>query len=228
MKSPLDSVKGRVVGYDERTCELLIRARYDDWPTMTKRGYQSCLVQLVDARPISDKQRNLCYKLLREIADYTGQGLSPTKELMKLKFMAEVLEGATDTIFSLSNAPMSLVAAFQRYLVRFILDWDIPCSFPLLQFVDDVPDYVYGCLINKRCAICGMPAELHHVERVGMGRSREEIIHEGMETLPLCREHHQQAHTMPDEEFFETYHLEGGIVLDKTLCRIYGLNTRRK
>lgn len=94
--------------------------------------------------------------------------------------------------------------------------------------VDDVGDYIYSCLIAKKCCICGRRADLHHVDRVGMGRDRTDIVHEGMEALPLCREHHGQAHTMPDSEFFGLYHLDGGITLDKTLCRIYGLKTKRK
>lgn len=227
MRSPADTVKGRIVGYDDRRQELLIRAPYDDWLTMTKRDYQTCLVQLVDSRPLSDKQRNCCYALIRAISHYTGQGLDTTKEWLKIKFMAEDLEGTADKIFSLSNAPMSLVCAFQRYIVRFILDWDIPTEFSLLDMVDDVQDYIYSCLVNKKCCICGGHTDLHHVERVGMGRNRDEIIHEGMEVLPLCREHHGIAHTMPDEEFFERYHLPGGIVMDKTLCRLYGLKARR-
>ena len=227
MKSPVDIAKGRIVGYDERRGELLIRAPYGDWPTMVKREYKECMVQLVDSRPLSDKQRRSCYALLREIADYTGQGIDPTKEWMKIKFMAEDLEQTADRIFSLSNAPMSLVCAFQRFIVRFILEWDIPCSFSLLDMVDDVQDYIYSCLMNKKCCICGQHTDLHHVERVGMGRNRDEIIHEGMEVLPLCREHHTEAHTMPDEEFFAKYHLPGGIQLDKTLCRIYKLKSRK-
>lgn len=228
MRSPVDAVHGRIVGYDERRQELLIRAPYDDWHTMTKREYKSCLVQLVDSRPLSDKQRRTCYALLRAISDYTGQGLDPTKEYMKLKFMAEDLEQTADKIFSLSNAPMSLIAAFQRFLVRFIVEWDIPTSFSLLEMVDDVADYIYACLINKKCCITGRPADLHHVERVGMGRNREEIIHEGMEVLPLAREMHTEAHTMPDEDFFAKYHIPGGIIMDKTLCRIYGLKRRKE
>lgn len=228
MKSPIDTVKGKIVGYDERRGEVLIRAPYTDWHTMTKREYKSCLVQMVDSRPISDKQRKLCYSLLREISDYTGQGLDPTKEWMKIKFLAEDLEQTADKIFSLSNAPMSLVCAFQRYLIHFILDWDIPCRFPLLEYVDDVQDYIYHCLIVKKCAICGAPTDLHHIDRVGSGRNRNDIIHEGMEVLPLCREHHQEAHTMPDADFFAKYHIPGGIMLDRTLCRLYGLKARKK
>ena len=45
-----------------------------------------------------------------------------------------------------------------------------------------------------------------------MGRDRTDVIHEGMEALPLCREHHTQAHGMPDAEFFKLYHIDGGII----------------
>lgn len=227
MKSPTDIVRGRIVGYDERTGDMLIRAKYTDWPVMVRREYKTCLIQLEDSRPLSGKQRRACYALLREISNYTGMGPEPTKEWMKLKFLSEDLEETADKIFSLSNAPMSLVCAFQRFLVRFMLDWDIPCSFPLLDFVDDVQDYIYSCLITKKCCITGRKAELHHVDRVGMGRDRTDIVHEGMEVLPLCHEKHMEAHTMPDQEFFDKYHLSGGISLDKTLCRIWHLKRRK-
>ena len=228
MHSPIEHVKGRIVDYDHRTGELTIKAHYPNWPMVLKREYKSCLVQPIDSRPLSDKQRNMCYALLREISQYTGQGIDSTKEWMKIKFLAEDLEETADKIFSLSNASMSLVCAFQRYLIHFILDWDIPCSFSLLEYVDDIPDYIYHCLVTKKCCICGMPTDLHHVDRVGMGRDRHDIIHEGMEALPLCREHHGEAHTMPDAEFFARYHLPGGVVMDKTLCRLYGLKTQRR
>lgn len=227
MKTPVDIIRGRIVDVSLNG-ELTIKAQYDDWYTLTKRGYSDCLVQMIDSRPLSDKQRRACYALLGEIADFTGNGKDSTKEYMKLKFLAEDFGETADKIFSLSNAPMSLVCAFQRFLVRFILDWDIPTKFPLLDLVDDVGDYLYACLINRKCAVCGKRADLHHVDHVGMGRDREEIIHEGMEALPLCREHHAEAHTLGAQSFAEKYHIEHGIKLDKTLCRIYRLKTRDK
>lgn len=227
MRSPVETVRGRIVGYDEKRGELLIRAPYSDWVTMTARQFKECLVQPMDSRPLSDKQRKACYALMGAIADYAGMSKDRTKELMKLKFLSENMEDMSERIFSLSNAPMSYVCAFQRFLVQFILEWDIPTDFSLLDMVDDVGDYIYGCLVNKKCVVCGRPADLHHVERVGMGRNRDEIIHEGMEVLPLCREHHTEAHTMPDKDFFDRYHLPGGIVADKTICRIYGLRRRK-
>lgn len=227
MKSPIDVVKGKIADYNERTGEVTIVARYDDLYTMMKREYKECLVQMVDSRQLSDKQRNACYAMLREISEYTGSSLDLTKEQMKVKFLSDDIEETYDRIFSLSNAPMSLVCAFQRYLVRFIVEWDIPTRKSLLEYVDDTADYVYSCLINKKCCICGRGADLHHLDAVGAGRDREKIIHEGMEVLPLCREHHTEAHTIGRQTFLEKYHLDAGVKLDKTLCRIYKLKSRK-
>lgn len=227
MKAPIDTVKGRITEINERAGTVTIVCHYDDWPTLLRRQYKDCLVQMVDSRPLSDKQRRACYALLGYISDYTGQEKGETKEYLKLRFLADDMGETAEKIFSLSNAPMSLVCAFQRYLVRFIVYYDIPTKKPLLGLVEDTRDYIYACLINKKCCICGKPADLHHVERVGMGRNREEIIHEGMECLPLCRTHHTEAHTMPDDDFFSRYHIDGGIELDATLCRIYRLKSKR-
>ena len=227
MKTPIDIVKGKIVDVDPHGF-VTIRARYDDWYTLTKRGYTDCLIQMVDSRPLSEQQRKACYALLREISDFTGQGLDTTKEYMKLKFLSEDLNETADKIFSLSNAPMSLVCAFQRFLVHFILDWDIPTRFPLLKFVDDVQDYIYACLINKKCCVCGKRADLHHVEAVGMGRDRTQIIHESMEVLPLCREHHEEYHTVGHTDFEKKYHIGTGIVADKTICKIYNLKSKKE
>ena len=227
MRSPSDIITGEIVNYDERRGVLTICAPYSDYPTLAKRKYKNVKVQLIDGRPLSSKQRRSCYAMITEIAEYMGEEKAEAKDFLKQRFMAAELEELGDAIFSLSDAPMSLVAAFQRFLARFIVRHDIPTRKPMLNYVDDIGDYIYSCLINKKCAICGKHADLHHVERVGMGRNREEIIHEGMECLPLCREHHTEAHTMPDAEFFEKYHLDGGIKLDKTLCRIYGLKVKK-
>lgn len=228
MHSPIEAIKGKIVDYSPETGIMTIKAYYPDWHMLVKREYKQCLVQPIDSRPLSDKQRRACYALLREISDYTGQDVHSTKEYLKIRFLADDFGETADKIFSLSNASMSLVCAYQRYLIRFILDYDIPCRFPLLDFVDDVADYIYSCLVNKKCCVCGRRADLHHCDHVGMGRDRNEIIHEGMIALPLCREHHTECHTIGQKSFEDKYHLIHGIELDKTLCRLYGLKRRAK
>lgn len=228
MAAVIDTVKGRITDYDERTGEIVIRARYDDLPAMLRREYKEVSIQLLDSRPLSDKQRRSCYAMIGEIAAWMGEDRAEAKDILKLEFWTAELWQTADSLFSLSNAPVSVVSAFQRWLARFIVRQDIPTKKSLLSYVDDVSDYVYACLTHKKCCICGQRADLHHVDRIGMGRDRTDVVHEGMEALPLCRAHHTEAHAMPDAEFFSRYHLEGGIVLDKTLCRIYGLKTEKR
>lgn len=190
-----ETIEGRVVGYDERTQCIKIIAKYPNWKRMTSKQFQKCTIQLTDGRKLSSNQRNMCYALLRDISDYSGSSLNDTKTAMKMQFAES--SGASED-FSLSNADMTTVRAFQRFLVRFILDFDIPTRVPLIQYVDDAESYIYGCLVNKRCCVCGKKADLHHVDRVAMGRNRDEIIHEGMKALPLCRDHHIEVDQLGD------------------------------
>ena len=223
MRSPYDTVKGKITDYDPRTKEVTIKAYYDDPIMLCKREYRECLIQMIDSRPMSDKQRKACYAMIREIADYTGAGMELMKQSLKLKFLADEFQETADKIFSLSNAPMSLVAAFQNFLIQFILDFDIPTRFCLRDMAGDIDQYVYACLVNKKCCICGQPAQLHHRDAVGMGRDRNKIVHEGLLAFPLCEEHHMEMHRETDAEFIEKYHLNEGIPIDKTICKVYGL-----
>ncbi len=226
MKTPLDVVRGRVVGYDEKAGDLIIKAHYDDIHTMLKRGYCECNVQMIDSRKLSDKQRNTCYKLLREIANYSGSDLGSIKEVMKHRFIEDELGEGPDFDFSLSDATMSLACAFEQYLVNFILEFDVPVSFPLLDFVDDVSGYIYACLISRKCCVCGKSADLHHWTRVGAGRSRKKLDHIGMLAEPLCRGHHIECHTMTKEEFDELYHIRP-VEIDERIAEVWGLNGTR-
>ena len=225
MTAVIDRVRGKIVNYDERRGVVTIEAPYVDYVTMCRREYKEVEITMLDSRPLSDKQRKSCYAMIREIALWSGYEPDEIKDMMKYNFIAALEE--TMNTFSLSDAPMSLVAAFQTFLARFIIAHDVPTRRPMLEYVDDVDDYILACLTQKKCCICGKKADLHHVEPVGMGRNREEIIHEGMEVLPLCREHHTEAHTIGKASFSAKYHIHG-IEADKTICKIYGLNTKQR
>lgn len=218
----IDRVRAYIAGYDEKTGEAILRAPAN-FIKMCQQEQREAWVEYIDARPLSDKQRRSCYAMIREIAEWSGYESDEVKQHLKRKFWyGELLETA-DTMFSLSNAPMSVVAAFQSWIARFIVANDVPTKKPMLEYVDDINDYVYACLINKKCPVCGKKADLHHIDQVGMGRDRTEIIHEGLEVLPLCREHHTEIHTIGKNDFFKKYHLESGIIADKTICKIYKL-----
>lgn len=187
------------------------------------REVKEVYVEMIDSRPLSDKQRRMCYSLLHAIADWSGADEEEVKTSFKLEFWAERAETLADKIFSLSTAPMSLVAEFQRFLIAFILAHDVPTKFPLREYVDDIEEYTYLCLAKKRCAVCGRPADLHHIDAIGMGHDRDEAVHEGREVMSLCRTHHTEIHTIGYKEFMAKYHLNGGVPCDRTIMKIYRL-----
>ncbi len=187
------------------------------------RKVNEVYIDLIDSRPLSDRQRRMCYALIHAIAEWSGSEEEEVKQAFKLDFWAEQVDTMADKIFSLSNAPMSLVAEFQRFLVRFIISNGVPVKRPLREYVDDVRDYTYMCLIHRKCAVCGRRADLHHIDAVGMGNDRNGVEHLGREVMSLCREHHTEIHTLGKAEFMARYHLDGGIEADGTILKIYGL-----
>ncbi len=187
------------------------------------RQVKECYIDLIDSRPLSDKQRKCCYALINAIAEWSGSSTEEIKEAFKLEFWAEKVDTLADKIFSLANAPMSLIAEFQKFLVNFIITNDVPVKRPLLEYVDDIAHYTYMCLIHKKCVICGKKADLHHIDTIGMGNNRNEVEHLGREVMSLCREHHTEMHTIGNKDFKDKYHLDGGVVADKTILKIYGL-----
>ena len=213
-------IKGRILSVSEDGTAV-IAAPIDTY-ILTHRKVKEAYIDYIDSRPLSDKQRRMCYALINAIAEWSGETTEGTKTALKLEFWQNHIDTLADKIFSLSNAPMSLVAEFQRYLVRFIIDNDVPLKFPLLNYVDDIKDYTYSCLIHKKCVICGKHADLHHIDAIGMGNDRNDVQHIGREVMSLCREHHTEIHLLGKSEFMEKYHLDGGIIADKTICRIYG------
>ena len=100
-----------------------------------KRQVRECYIDWIDSRPLSDKQRRMCYSLINAIAEWSGSTPNDIKEAFKMEFWAERVETLADKVFSLSNAPMSLVAAFQKFLIGFILENDVPLKFSLLDYV---------------------------------------------------------------------------------------------
>lgn len=187
------------------------------------RQIKEVYVDPIDSRPLSDKQRRMCYALQHAIAEWSGSTDEEIKTAFKLEFWAERVDTLADKIFSLSNAPMSLVAEFQRFLIGFIIENGVPVKRPLREYVDDIEHYTYMCLIHKKCAVCGRMADLHHVDAIGMGHDRNEVVHLGREVMSLCREHHTEIHAIGKKDFCEKYHLNGGVIADKTVLKIYGL-----
>ena len=187
------------------------------------RKYKKVEIGLCDGRSISPEQRKKIYALLAEISDYVGDDTESTKRTMKMDFVMNRMQAMQRKMFSLSDVDMNTASEFISYLVEFILEHDIPCQDnKLSDLCDDIGKYVYACLMNKKCAVCGSHADLHHIDTVGMGNDRQEVHHLGRLVMPLCREHHTEIHTIGIETFLSKYHLQA-VNADESICRKYKL-----
>ena len=215
---------GSVVGETDRGINIFV-----PFPERIDKLYgchESVGVEFVDKRRISAKQRRKAYVLIAYIAAWWGY--TPTeamKEMLKLMFVgeAETLRRS----FSLSDCDMTTERLFITYLIDFCLLHGVDVGEPLYQLSEDIPRYVWACLMNKRCAVCGRKAELHHVDAVGMGRNRKEICHIGMRALPLCREHHTEIHSIGQEDFLRRYFLEP-VKIDERIADVYRLRKKNR
>ena len=175
-------------------------------------------IRLDDGRTISADQRKKIFAIIREISLWSGHD----PEYLRTYLQWDFCSVSGSDWFSLSNVDMTTARLFINHLIDFCFRHNIPTMDTLLNRADDIDKYLYLCLLHRKCAICNKDAEIHHVDRVGMGRNRKTIIHKGMKAIALCREHHQLAH-VNQKKLFEDYHIYG-IELNDILCRELGLN----
>ena len=197
---------------------LTIIAPFSDGHLLERQGITECEIRLDDGRAISADQRKKIYATLREIAEWSGHLPEEVKELLKYDYIAQT--GAE--WFSLSDCDMTTANLFLTHIIEFCVLWGVPCADSLLDRSPDISRYVYACLIHKKCVLCGEKAELHHVDSVGSGRNRKEIVHVGMEAMPLCRKHHNEAHQIGKVTFAEKYHIHG-VKIDPYLAKVLKL-----
>lgn len=187
-----------------------------------KKHIKQIEIRLWDARNISPEQRRKIYAIIRDVSEWSGHGPEYLKQYFKWNFCS--IDGRED--FSLSDVDMTTAREFISYLIEFCFYNDISIRDSMLNRTDDIGKYLYLCLEYKKCAVCNKPAEIHHVNRIGMGRNREKIVHVGLEAIALCEEHHCKAH-YNEKKLFESNHIYG-IKLDEYLCKKLNLNCSDK
>lgn len=160
-------------------------------------------VKLVDNRHITDQQRKFIFALCGEIAYHTGDDKEYTRLLMQ-QYNAN-LKGIK--VESLATCDMTYANGLIDTIIGFCIDHEIPISGDIIhenkyQFNEQ---QTYMMCLKRVCVVCGARADIHHVDRVGMGNNRKKISHIGMRVLPLCRLHHQECHNTGDEKFIIKY-----------------------
>lgn len=168
-------------------------------------------VVIIDGRKISEKQRNFIFALCGEIEHYTGDD----KEYVRLLMQTYNANLKDIEVESLSKCSVSYANGLIDTIITFAIDKEIPLAKKIIE--DNQYKYsvkqVYSMVLKRVCAVCGRVADIHHVDVIGMGNDRKKISHIGRRVVPLCREHHTEAHMVSD--FLEKYHLTPIVVDDK-------------
>lgn len=211
-------IKGYINNFDGKVLEIVAPFSEHEAQKMFKQRISEVEIRLDDGRTISGQQRRYIYALIRDIGAYTGHHTEELKDHFKTELVAQT--GCK--WFSLSDCSVTRANELIELLIQFCLDWDIPTLDNLAGYAPDIAKYVYMCLMAKKCCCCGKKTELHHVDAVGMGRDRKQIVHVGMRVLPLCRQHHAECHNVGNVTFQNKYKIYG-IKADEEICRVYKL-----
>lgn len=241
-------MKGHIVDYDSNTDTLFIAVPgISDIGSLQEIESDEVEVSLIGIREplITPEQRRKIFALLHDITAFISgetdrNEIRFTLSAMQVLYLMDATDeesirfALTDNycrlqgvdLFSLSTknencASRELASDFIDWLVNLCVENAIPCMDTLLNRCEDVERYVYACVANRRCAICGKKADIHEVDTVGMGRNRSKIGHVGQLVEPLCRVHHQEAGEIGQKSFDELYHLSP-IRLDEHLCEVLG------
>lgn len=179
-------------------------------------------LRLDDGRTISAEQRRKVFAIIRDISLWSGH----PPEYLRQYLTWDYVSRKDIEPFSLSDVDMTTAREFIDYLIGFCFEYNVPTKDTLLHQADDIGRYLYMCLEHRKCAICNRYADVHHVNRIGMGRDREQVVHVGLKAIALCREHHDMAHEN-EKGLFAEYHVFG-IRLDEYLCQCLDLNTKKR
>lgn len=165
-------------------------------------------IRIDDGRTITSLQRRKAYATIRDISSWTGYLPEEQKEWLKYLY----IERTGNPYFSLSDCSMDTAREFINIILDYALEEGIPLSERGIERTDDIGRYLYSCIKNKRCAVCGRPGEIHHVDAIGAGRDRRHVDDSGYRKICLCREHHTAAHQRGMKAFEQMYHVYGIVV----------------
>lgn len=173
-------------------------------PILTKH-MNKCGIWLDDGRNITAEQRKKAYATIADISLHTGYLPEELKEW--LKYLHIIKTGCK--YFSLSNCTMDTAREFINTILDYALENGVILDDLGINRTDDINHYLYACLKNKKCAICGKPGEIHHWDAIGMGNDRKHYDDSENRKVCLCRAHHSEAHTIGIVEFEKKHKVYG-------------------
>ena len=207
-------VQGKILSAVNDIITIQVRADAQTW--VNEHEARTAEIRLDDGRRITSDQRRKIYATMRDIAEWMGDMPDAVKAYFKWSFCGD--EEHED--FSLSDVDLETACEFLTYLIDFCIQNGVPCSDPLWDRCEDIDRYMYACVMTRTCCITGKKnAQIHHVDRVGMGGNRYTMCHVGMRVVPLSADLHTMIHYSGGEmEFYKQHHIQPIALTDK-MCK---------
>lgn len=171
---------------------------------LTIENEPRAIIRMIDERNMTLSQNGMIHGLFNDFSLYTGYPPEYVKELFKAMFSG--YKGVES--FSLENYGVSQVFAgeFIEYILEFFFANGIPFKYQKFHLASDITRVLFILLKYRACFVCGKEhADMAHYEAVGMGRNRKTIDHSQHRFMALCREHHQEQHTIGLTKFMSKY-----------------------
>lgn len=211
-------VQGKILSAVNDVITIQVCADAQNW--CIDHNAKTVEVRIDDGRSITNDQRRKIYATMRDIAEWSGDMPDSIKAFFKWTFCGD----NQHEDFSLSDVDRETASEFLTYLIDFCIQNGVPCSDPLWDRCEDVERYMYACVMTRTCCITGKKnAQIHHVDRIGMGRNRDTICQVGMRVVPLSADLHTMIHISGGEqELYEKHHIEP-IALTEKMCEFLRL-----
>lgn len=177
-----------------------------DWVKAEGQGQ----LQMDDGRTITALQRKKAWATINDIADHYGWARREMHEFLKFQYMAR----SGEAMFSLSDCSIDTARGYISFLLELAIAEGIPLKQNVMERSDDIGRTLWLCLKYRKCCISGDPADMHHVNAIGMGNDRTKIDDSNHEKISLSRIYHEEAHKIGWEAFKQKYHVFG-IIFDQ-------------
>lgn len=176
-----------------------------------KKAVRSAEMRFDDGRHISVDQRKKVYATIKDISSYTGYLPEEQKEWLKYLHISRT----GSNYFSLSDCSMDTAREFINTILEYAIENGVQLSEEAINRTDDIGRYLYFCIMNRKCAICGRDGEIHHEDAIGMGNDRQTVDDSEHKKICLCRMHHTMAHQLGLVRFKERYKVYGIVVKEQ-------------
>lgn len=174
--------------------------------TIINRKTNECEVYIPDKREITADQRKKIYATFNDISEYTGYDIDSVKVLMKSLHMVRT----KCDFFSLSNCSIEVAKSFINTIIDYCLENGVQLKDTALNRTSDIDHYLWKCLKERVCCICGKPhSDIHHIEAIGRGYDRNKYDDSEHLKACLCRNHHTESHTIGQSDFMKKYKVYG-------------------